>query len=520
MVKYREILRLAAMGVSQNSIAFSCGCAQSTVSDVLRAARARGIAWPLPEEMDDAAIRSVIYPKEGRKSRDKAAIDHERISSELNRRGMTMSLLWNEYCDDAIARGEEPYMYSAFCKEHREWAQRHDVRMRIEHKPAETIQVDWVGDTGEVVDPDTGEILRVYVFAACLPYSNYLYAEGFYRTDEEAWVSAHVHMFSFFGGSTPILVPDNCKTAITKNAKDALIVNEQYRRMSERYGCAVVPARVRRPRDKGSVEMGVGLIERQAMMALRNRRFMSLSDFNAALIAQVMAINSRPFQKREGSREGIFLGQEKPMLIPLPAAPYEMVTRKDATVNFNYHVAFDGAWYSVPFQYVKRTVSVAATSKSVSVTCDGKRIAIHQRAFRKGEYRTNPDHMPDAHRDFAEWDGARFRRWAAEVGASTERVVDGILGSRKIEQQSYRSCRGVLALAKAHGNELLEEACAKALLRTPRPSCKTVKDTIASLAKDREESDGSEGAYLRGSDYYKQMEGGGPDGAGSGKDEE
>ena len=506
MVKYREILRLAAMGVSQDGIAYSCGCAQSTVSDVLRAARAHGMAWPLPEDMDDATIRSVIYPKRTRKSQDRAAIDHERIASELKRRGMTMSLLWNEYCDDAIARGEEPYMYSAFCREHRQWAQSHDVRMRIEHRPAEAIQVDWVGDTGEVIDPDTGEVLKVYVFAACLPYSNYLYAEGFYKTDEEAWVNAHVRMFAFFGGATPILVPDNCKTAITKNAKDALIVNEQYRRMSEHYGCAVVPARVRKPRDKASVEMGVGVIERQAMMALRKRRFMSLSDFNKALIAQVMAINSRPFQKREGSRESIFLGQEKPMLIPLPANPYEMSTRREATVNFNYHVAFEGAWYSVPFQYVKRTVTVVATSKTVSVACGGKRIAIHERAFRKGDYRTNPEHMPDAHRDYAEWDGNRFRRWAAEIGESTERVIDAILASRKVEQQSYRSCRGVLALSKAHGKELLEEACAKALLRTPRPSYKTVKDTIAVLAKEHDEADDDDGAYLRGSEYYGNLD--------------
>ena len=258
MVKYREILRLIAMGVSQESVAFSCGCAQSTVSDVIRAARARGLSWPLPEEMDDAAIRSVIYPKRSRKATDKAAIDFEHVARELGRRGMTLSLLWNEYCDSAVSRGEEPYMYSAFCREYRKWAQAHDVRMRIDHRPAETIQVDWVGDTAEAVDPDTGELLRVYVFAGCLPYSNYLFAEGFYRTDEQAWIDAHAHMFSFFGGATPVLVPDNCKTAVSKNTKEALIVNEQYRRMSEHYGCAVVPARVRRPRDKASVEMGVG----------------------------------------------------------------------------------------------------------------------------------------------------------------------------------------------------------------------------------------------------------------------
>ncbi len=511
MVKYREILRLIAMGVSQESVAFSCGCAQSTVSDVIRAARARGLSWPLPEEMDDEAIRSVIYPKRSRKATDKAAIDFEHVARELGRRGMTLSLLWNEYCDSAVSRGEEPYMYSAFCREYRKWAQAHDVRMRIDHRPAETIQVDWVGDTAEVVDPDTGELLRVYVFAGCLPYSNYLFAEGFYRTDEQAWIDAHAHMFSFFGGATPVLVPDNCKTAVSKNTKEALIVNEQYRRMSEHYGCAVVPARVRRPRDKASVEMGVGLIERQAMLALRGRRFMSLGEFNSALADQVAAINSRPFQRREGSRESVFLAQEKPLLIPLPATPYEMTARKEVTVNFNYHVCFDGCWYSVPFEFVKRTVAVVATARTVSVMADGTRIAMHERAHRKGEYRTNPDHMPDAHRDYAEWDGARFRSWAESIGEATARAIGAILSSRRIEQQSYRSCRAVLALEKAYGGELLEEARQKALLRTQRPSCKTIKGVIAALAREVGRTDEAAGAYLRGQDYYRKIESAGAD---------
>lgn len=461
--------------------------------------------------MDDAAIRSVIYPKRSRKATDKAAIDFEHVARELGRRGMTLSLLWNEYCDSAVSRGEEPYMYSAFCREYRKWAQAHDIRMRIDHRPAETIQVDWVGDTAEVVDPDTGELLRVYVFAGCLPYSNYLFAEGFYRTDEQAWIDAHAHMFSFFGGATPVLVPDNCKTAVSKNTKEALIVNEQYRRMSEHYGCAVVPARVRRPRDKASVEMGVGLIERQAMLALRGRRFMSLGEFNSALADQVAAINSRPFQRREGSRESVFLAQEKPLLIPLPATPYEMTARKEVTVNFNYHVCFDGCWYSVPFEFVKRTVAVVATARTVSVMADGTRIAMHERAHRKGEYRTNPDHMPDAHRDYAEWDGARFRSWAESIGEATARAIGAILSSRRIEQQSYRSCRAVLALEKTYGGELLEEACQKALLRTQRPSYKTIKGVIAALAREVGRTDEAAGAYLRGQDYYRKIESAGAD---------
>lgn len=383
MIKYREILRLASMGVSQRSIAESCACGQSTVSDVLKAATKHKIEWPLPDEMDDTTIKAAIYPGKKRKLQTKAEIDCAQIAVELKRRGMTMTLLWNEYCDSALSCGKEPYMYSAFCNQYRRFAQANDIRMHIDHRPAERIQVDWIGDTGAVIDPDTGELLKVYVFAACLPYSNYLFAEGFYKTDEEAWVTAHIHMFSFFGGSIPILVPDNTKTAVIKNTKEELILNDQYRRMSEHYGCAVVPARVRRPRDKASIEMGVGIIERQAMLALRKRRFMALADYNKALSAQVMTMNSRPFQKREGSRESVYSSQEKPMLIPLPAHPYEMITRKDATVNFSYHITFDGSWYSVPFQFVKRNVNIAASIKTVSIACEGERIAIHERSYHR-----------------------------------------------------------------------------------------------------------------------------------------
>ena len=357
----------------------------------------------------------------------------------------------------------------------------------------------------EVLDIDTGAVLKVYVFAACLPYSGELYAEGFYDMKEESWVEAHVHAFSFFGGAVPIIVPDNLKQGITKNTVEELVVNEQYRRMAEYYGCAIVPARPGKPRDKGAIEMGVRVVEQRAMAPLRDRLFTSLAQLNAALIGKVREINARPFQKREGSRDEVFIRQEKPLLVPLPGKPYEMVTRKTATVNFNYHVAFDGGWYSVPFSYVKREVEVCATKSAVWVVCDGERIAIHRRLHGpRGSYSTNPGHMPDSHRDFAEWNGDRFRRWAREIGPSCEEAVDAILKSRRIEQQSYRSCRGVLALAKRYGRQMLEQACAKALSYSPRPSYKTIKSIAAKMASSVPE-DPDDGAYLRGNDYYQNL---------------
>ena len=260
------------------------------------------------------------------------------------------------------------------------------------------------------------------MFVACLLYSGYMYAEGFYDMKEEVWVAAHVNAFNFFGGSTPILVPDNLKAGIIKNTVAELVVNDQYRLMAEHYGTAVVPARPRKPKDKGAVEMSVGVIERRAIAALRNRRFMSLRDLNRALLGRVQAINSTPFQKRDGSRESVFLGQEKDLLIPLPAQPYAMTTRRAVTVNSNYHVAFDGAWYSVPFTYANKSVEVVATKDTVAVIADGQRIAMHQRV-REGQspWSTKQSHMPESHREFLAWNGERSARRLPRWGRPARR---------------------------------------------------------------------------------------------------
>jgi len=285
-------------------------------------------------------------------------------------------------------------MYSAFCQKHRKWAAANKVAMHIDRKPAREMQVDYVGDTMAVLDLDAGELLKVYVFAACLPYSGELYAEGFFDMKEESWVEAYVHAFAFYGGSVPIIVPDNLRQGVIRNTVEELVINYHHRRMAEYYGCAIVPARPRKLRDKGAIEMGVRVIEQRAMAPLRDRLFTSLAQLNAALMDEVREINARPLQKREGSRDEVFIRQEKPLLVPLPGKPYEMVTRKTATVNFNYHVAFDGSWYSVPFSYVKREVEVCATKTAVWVVCGGERIAMHKRLHgTRGSYSTNSEHF-------------------------------------------------------------------------------------------------------------------------------
>lgn len=507
MIRYREILRLTALGISQRSIAGSVGCSKTTVQEVQRKAATRRLEWPLSDEMGDEAIRARLYPPQDRSDASKAEIDHEWVQREMGRRGVTMTLLWSEYAERAVAAGRTPYMYSSFCHRHQRWVDANpECAMHVEWVPGEWTQVDWAGDTMRVSDPDASSPPRAHVFVACLPFSAHVYAEGFYRMDERAWVEGHVRAFADFGGSTPLIAPDNLKTGVVRNTIDKLIVNEQYRRMLEYYSSAAVPTRVRRPRDKGGVEGAVLIVEREAIAALRDRTFFSLAEPDQALRERVDAINARPFQRREGSRDEMLLGQERACLQPLPQAPYELVERKSATVQFNYHVAFDGRYYSVPFTHIRRSVEVVATRSTAAVSSDGERLCQHQRSHGpKGTYVTDPAHMPRAHRDFAEWSGERFRRWAAEKGPSTLAVTDVILRSRQVEQQSYRTCRALLSLGERNGWDVLEEACAKALEISRNPSYKTVKTLAAHMAEERA-ADPDAHAFVRGADNYREFE--------------
>lgn len=505
MVKYREILRLNALGVSVRNTAYSAGCSTATVQAVLRRAKGAGLVWPLPEELTDAQIKRVLYPTRKHTDASKAEINHEYIAEQLKRRGTTLMLIWSEYCEQALSRGEEPYLYSAFCSKHRQWRKEQGLTMHIEHVCAQQIQVDWVGDIARVCNPDTGEALKAYIFVATLPFSGYTFAEAFFSMNLESWIEAHTHAFEFFGGTTPVLVPDNCKTAITKHTRDELVLNEEYRRMAEYYRMAIVPARARRPKDKAHVEMTVGVVERQVLAPMRDLTFFSLSDLNLSIKEGIDKLNARPFQKKEGSRKSVYLDQEKKELCPLPKTPYEFTLRKRARVNFNYHVAFEGNWYSVPFSYIKREVDIAAKRNSLSISCDGTRIAIHPRLRGTNCYSTNPEHMPDAHKDFVEWNGKRFCKWAKNIGPATEQVIEGLLASRVIEQQAYRSCRALLGLEKTYSKELLEQACSKALQIAARPSYKTCKNFIVALSQDETPQIDSH-AYLRGADYYKNFE--------------
>lgn len=513
MTKYREILRLHSLGFSQQNIAYSCDASKKTVNKVLQAAKKENISWPLDDNQTDEFLEGELFPNKGKHSKiSKRMPDFNYIHKELLRNGVTKKLLWTEYMEECRLNNEEPLMYSQFCYYIQQDEQKRHATMHINRKPGEQVEVDWAGDPALIIDPDTGVLTKAYIFVGVMSYSLYAYAEAFINEKQQAWITAHVHMYEYFGGIPRILVPDNCKTAVIHNSGwYNQQVNTVYHEMAEHYGTAIIPARVRKPKDKPNAEGSVGNISTWITAALRNEQFFSLSELNQAIREKLEEFNRRPFQKKEGSRYELFHNEELPLLTPLPATRYELADWKQATVQFNYHISVDGMLYSVPYEYIKRKVDVRATEKIIEIFYNHSRIASHKRLYgRKGQYSTVVQHMPEDHQKYLEWNGDRFRKWAKNIGENTYQVVDGILTSKRVEQQTYRSCMGLLKLADKYSAEQLEAACIKALGYTAVPSYKSIKNILAAgkgetnPEETKSESTSNKYGITRGADYYRR----------------
>ena len=512
MTKYREILRLHALGLSQQNIANSCSVSKKTVNRVLKRARELNISWPLEDNETDSVLAGKLFPATKTTSSNKRMPDFAYIRKELLRNGVSKKLLWTEYMEECRANGEEPLMYSRFCYLIQEEEQKHRASMHINRKPGEQVEVDWAGDPAFIIAPDTGEIIKAYIFVGVMTYSQYAYVEAFLDMKQPSWIAAHVHMYEFFGGVAKILVPDNCKTAVVhNNSWGDQLINETYQEMAEHYGTAIIPARVRMPKDKPNAEGTVGNISTWITAALRNEQFFSLAELNRAIRNKLELFNQRLFQKKDGSRLSLFLGEEKPLLAPLPTTRFELSDWKTATVQFNYHISVDGMLYSVPYEYIKRKVDVRVTDTTIEIFFNHNRIASHRRLKgRPGQYSTITEHMPEDHQKYLEWNGDRFRKWAERIGINTYTVVNAILASKRVEQQTYRSCMGLLKLAEKYSEEMLESACEKALLYTSSPSYKSIKNllvtnSVKGLSEIPTEKEVSKARGItRGADYYRR----------------
>ena len=460
MKKIREVLRLKwDLKCSNRKIASSIGVSSSTVSECIKRAERNGLSWPLAEDLDDEKLSQLLYACRNKIS-EGPAIDWVYVHQELRRKGVTLQLLWNEY----RAERTEGLGYSRYCEIYREWTNQLETCMRQAYKAGEKLFVDYTGMTlPVVVNTHTGETREAQIFVAALGASNYTYAEATWTQALPDWIASHVRAFTFFGGASEILIPDNLKSGVHKAHRYEPDLNPAYYDMANHYGIAVIPTRVSTPRDKAKVEEAVQNVERTILARLRNRTFFSVHELNNAIRPLLYELNQKPFQKLPGSRVSVFETLEKSLLRPLPQIPYEFAEWKKATPGIDYHIALDGHYYSIPYTLIKKTLDVRYTSRTIEIFYHGKRVASHLRSEKKGSFTTVLEHMPKAHQEYAKWTPERIIRWANQSGKFTAELTEKIIESRKHPQQGFRSCLGVMRLGESYGQKRLELACQRAL---------------------------------------------------------
>jgi len=471
--KIKEVLRLKwEVGVSDAAVSRSCHIARSTVAECVHRAQIAGLNWPLPDDMNDTQLEALLYPPPVSSSIQRPIPDWAQVHQDMKGKSVTLFLLWQEY----KAAHPDGFQYSRFSELYRLWRGKLTASMRQTHKAGEKMFVDYAGPTIPIVDRATGEENPAQVFVAVLGASGYTFSEATMTQGLSDWIGSHVRAFEFFGGVPEIVVPDNLKSGVTKPCRYDPDINPSYAEMARHYGVAVIPARVRKPKDKAKAEAGVQVVERWIMAALRNRTFFSLAEANAAIRELLTKLNDRPFKKLPGCRRSQFEELDRPALSPLPPTPYEYAEWKKARVGIDYHVDVGGHYYSVPYQLIKQQLDVRITHGTVECFHKGKRVAAHARSDGCG-HTTIHEHMPKAHQSYAQWTPERIIRWSRSIGEHTAIAANIIISSRRHPQQGFRTCLGLMRLGKQHGNERLEAACRRAVI-TNCISYKSIKSIL------------------------------------------
>jgi len=339
MRKIREILRLRhERGLTHRTIGEAVRVGAATVSEYLAKAKAKGLGWPLPEELRDAELEQLLYPPPA--SSEREVPDFVAIHEELRRhRELTLLQLWVEYAED----NPRAYRYSRYCELYHRWKKKLKPTMRQRHRAGEKTFVDFSGRRPHLVDPKTGELRAVELFVGTLGASSYTYAEATEDQSLESWVLAHERMSTYFGGSSEIWVPDNLKSGVQRPDRYEAGINRSYKELASHYGAVVIPARVAKPKDKAKVESAVQVAQRWILAVLRHHRFFSLAELNEAIREQLERLNARPMQKLGVSRRELYERLDRPALKPLPVARHEIARWTPCTVDNDYHVEVDGS---------------------------------------------------------------------------------------------------------------------------------------------------------------------------------
>lgn len=505
MRKISEILRQHYdLKLTYREIARSQNISTSTVSSYVWRARLAGIANALPAGITEEELYKLLFLPAKENSTKRTPPDWEMVHQELRRKGMTLRLLWREYRDQYA----DGLGYTQFCKRYRQHQKTISPVMHQVHKAGEKTFVDYAGMMVPWIDLITGEIKEAQIFIGCLGASQFMFVEATATQQLPDWIQSHVRMWEYFGGVTEIVVPDNLKAGVTTTHRYDPDINANYQLLGEHYGFAIVPARVREPKDKAKVENAVGITERQILAAMRQITFTSIAEINAAIKPRLAALNQQSFQKMKTSRKNLFETVDKPTLKPLPPEKYHYAEWQKAKIHIDYHFVFDNHHYSVPYKHIHQEVELCATSTIVECYYQGKRIASHVRSYKQYQYTTLKEHMPKAHLVHAQWSPERMKRWASKIGEHTTRFIDRLIESRAFPQQGYRACLGILRLGSRYGEDRLEKACALAyqagVTRYKQVEL-ILKNKLDAMPHSRATSTPIVASHenIRGSDYYK-----------------
>lgn len=512
MRQIKEVLRLKyEMKLSVRNIARATRLARSTVSDYLRRARIADLEWPLCDSVDEQVLWEKLFHEDstssgpaGKGSTSRPLPEWSSIHKELRRKHVTLQLLWEEYRKTY----PEGYGRSQFFELYKQWANKLDPVLRQTHEPGEKLFVDWAGDKIQIQSPEVGQCIQASLFVSAMGASHRIYAEAFLNEKLESWITGHIHALNFYGGVPRLIIPDNPKTAVASYCRYEPKIQATYQEMAEHYGTVILPARGYKPRDKAMAETAVLIAERRIMAVLRDHTFFSLGVLNTEIRKSLKNINAKAFTQKEGSRDELFETLDKPALKLLPEQAYELAHWSKAKVNIDYHVVFEKHFYSVSYQHVGQPVEVRATQSMVGIHLKGKRIALHTRSFQAGKSTTISEHRPKSHREHLSWTPGRLIGWGRKVGPCCGLLVSKILENRPHPEQGYRSCLGLMRLARDVGHERMEAASQRAL-QVQAYSYENVKNILKNKLDQLQNQSqlplsAPDHENLRGSDYYQQ----------------
>ena len=509
------IIDMRLRGISYDDCCARYKVGHSTVTLIMSRYDRLGSSLEDLRAMAPSDVEAIFYPPENIRRKDESIMpDYGAIYDRITKSGSKANLyfMWLRY-KKAHPTG---YQYTQFCRYYNEYVALHygakNLSMVVERVPGEKLYIDWIGDQPELlVDPATGALGKVHFFVTTLGVSSYIYAEAFLDEKLGSFIAGTVHALEFYNAVPKYLVPDNLRAAVTKHTKDELVLNSAYQDLENFYDVVVLPPPARKPTGKATVEGGVRWLETHLLEDLKDKVYYSLDDINRDVHLIVAGLNDRKMQKQSFSRKDAFERYDRPQMRSLDNGSFALCEYKYfSKVPNNYHLLYDGHYYSVMYTQYGQPVILKATMAEIRI-CDrnNKLLCAHRRSYTDfPKYITKPEHMKPKHqyyRDVNSKDGNYYRRWAASYGPYTAKMIDTVLLASEHEEQAYNSCNGMLHMCTNQSKLLVEEA---AKLCVEGNVCrysyfKKALDNLKNGATTSKDQKLPEHKNLRGKEIYK-----------------